>query len=223
MNQPKVSIIDYDLGNIYSVVNVCEKVGLSTMITNDVKKINTSDALILPGVGAYKEAMNNLKNLDLIYPIRDFAQSGKIVLGVCLGMQLLTKGSEEFGNCEGIGLFEGVCKSFKKINNSLKTPFIGWNEIRSPKGEKFSMKSPLKNTNCGENMYFVHSFFVDDVDDNEVLSSTHYNGFEYCSAMHRGNIYAFQFHPEKSGIEGIKIYQELKNIINSSNQYGNKT
>jgi glutamine amidotransferase len=219
----KVSIIDYGIGNLFSVLKACEYVGMTPEITNDAKTIEDSDAVILPGVGAFKDAMNNLGKLDLVSPLVDFANSGKPMMGVCLGMQLLLTESEEFGSTKGLGIFEGVCKKFPLINPELgtkvKVPQITWNGISAPfNGDRFKEGTPLEGIENNEHMYFVHSYYADLVKEDEVLSSTNYGGIEYCSSLNKNNIFAFQFHPEKSGKEGLRIYKNFNEIINKTNE-----
>jgi len=214
----KVSIIDYGIGNLYSVLKACEFVGMNVEITNDIDKIIASDALILPGVGAFIDAMANLNKLGLVNPIIAFSKSGKPLMGVCLGMQLLLTKSEEFGETKGLGVFKGICKKFPIQNNGhkLKVPQINWNTISPPNGRnKFEINTPLEKIKKESYMYFVHSYYADSVDKNEVLSTTQYGGIEYCSSIRKGNVFGFQFHPEKSGLDGLNIYIKFKEIINN--------
>jgi glutamine amidotransferase len=213
---PKVSIIDYGIGNLFSVMKACDAVGLSAQITDNSKDIESSDAILLPGVGAFGDAMANLAKLDLVEPIRDYAQSGKPLMGVCLGMQLLLTESEEFGIQKGINIIEGSCRrfpSFETNQHKIKVPQIMWNTISPPKGNNFEKNTPLENINPGEFMYFVHSYYAKLQNPAEMLSITDYRGVEYCSSIHKGNVFAFQFHPEKSGTQGLKIYQKFKDLI----------
>lgn len=216
---PKVSIIDYGVGNLFSVLKACEFVGLNAEITSDMNRIIASDALILPGVGAFKDAMTNLNKLDLVDPIINFSKSGKPLMGVCLGMQLLLTESEEFGKTKGLGIIKGVCKKFPFQNNgnNLKVPQINWNTISPPYGgDKFEINTPLEEIKKDSYMYFVHSYYADLVSENEVLSNTKYGGIEYCSSIRKGNVFGFQFHPEKSGTDGLNIYKKLKELINNN-------
>jgi len=213
----KISIIDYGIGNLHSVLKACEFVGINAEITNDKNKIISSDAIILPGVGAFSDAMDSLNRLDLVSPIIDFANSGKPLMGVCLGMQLLLRESEELGLTKGLGIFEGVCKKFPQINgdSKLKVPQINWNGIYPSNDDPYFIpNTPLGNIKSGEQMYFVHSYYADLINKDEVLSKTTYGGIEYCSSMYRGNIFGFQFHPEKSATKGLNIYKKFNDIIN---------
>lgn len=216
-----VAIIDYGLCNFFSVQHACEYVGLKSILTSDKSKIMVADAAILPGVGAFGDAMNNLRNLDLITPIKEFIKSGKPFMGICLGMQLLLSESEEFGNHKGLNIIEGCVAKFPAKNSSNKknnVPQIGWNQIFRPSfaKETYWNKSPLKNIKNGEFMYFVHSYYPIPVNTETVLSTTTYEETKFCSSIKWRNVFAFQFHPEKSAREGIKIYKNWASIIKNS-------
>ena len=209
----KVAIVDYSIGNLYSVKKACEKVGLDATITSDRSFIEKSDALILPGVGAFGSAMNNLSEDDLIDCIKVYAKTGKCVMGVCLGMQLLMETSSEFGTQQGLGLIKGNCQRFQQVGR-IKIPQITWNTIYAPDGETaFDPNSPLKGLTSESYMYFVHSYYVIPTDPKDILSLTEYSDFEYCSSVKKDNIIGFQFHPEKSGDYGLLIYNNFKNMI----------
>ena len=205
----KIAIIDYRAGNLFSVQHACKVVGLKPKITSDKEEILEARAAILPGVGAFGEAMNNLKKLDLIGPIRKFILSGKPFMGICLGMQLLFSGSEEFGFHKGLDIIKGKVLRFpekSKQDDLVRVPQIGWNSIYSSNKNKWE-QSYLKDTKQGEFMYFVHSYYCLPSNRRDILCLTDYSGLEYCSGVGRKNIFATQFHPEKSGQEGIKIYR----------------
>lgn len=199
-----VAIVDYQLSNLFSVKNACSYVGLNPIITCDKIEIINADAVILPGVGAFGDAMKNLKKLGLINPIKKFISSGKPFMGVCLGMQLLFSESEEFGAHRGLNIVKGTVVKFFNRSKKIKVPQIGWNRIYS-KTNNWG-KSPLRNSANNEYMYFVHSYFVKPKEKSSILTYTNYEGIEYCSGIFYKNIFATQFHPEKSGKEGIKIY-----------------
>lgn len=202
----KVAIIDYQLSNLFSVKHAFDYLKVDSEITADKSVISTSDAAILPGVGAFGDAMNNLKRFDLIDTIKEFIVSNKPFMGVCLGMQLLFSESEEFGNHQGLNITEGKVIKFASKDQEIKVPQIGWNQIL--KLDKTWDNSPLKNINNGEFMYFVHSYYVVPQDRSIILSETTYEGIRYCSGLLKDNIFATQFHPEKSGPAGIKIYRD---------------
>jgi glutamine amidotransferase len=204
----KVAIIDYQLGNLFSVNQACVYLGYDALITTDKKELLKADFAILPGVGAFADAMNNLEQLDLIDPIKDFIASGKPFMGVCLGLQLLFTESEEFGSCKGLNLIEGTVQKFpprNAENEILKVPQIEWNTIHETTDRPWE-RTPLRSCRTGDYMYFVHSFYVRPQSQETVLSRTNYGGMTYCSSIHQNNIFACQFHPEKSGRHGVEIY-----------------
>lgn len=213
----KVAIIDYNAGNLFSVQHACSFIGLDSKITSNKKEILDADGAILPGVGAFGEAMDNLQKMGLIEPIKEFVASGKPFMGVCLGLQLLFSESEEFGLHKGLDLVKGRVIKFPAANNEgriIKVPQIGWNQVVPPSNNQTRWdNSPLSNTVQGEFMYFVHSFFVKPTEPEDILSLTNYEGIEYCSSIQKNNIFATQFHPEKSAEEGIKIYQNWAKAI----------
>ena len=202
----KIAIIDYQLSNLFSIKHALDYLQVDSQITSDKSDIADSDAAILPGVGAFGDAMKNLKNLELISVIKEFTSSGRPFMGVCLGMQLLFSQSEEFGNHKGLDLIKGQVRKFSSKGKRIKVPQIGWNQILQ-KDKQLWDNSPFKNTLPGEFMYFVHSFYVTAGETNAILSETIYEDIRYCSAILSNNIFATQFHPEKSGAEGIKIYK----------------
>jgi imidazole glycerol-phosphate synthase subunit HisH len=209
-NNKKVAIIDYQLGNLFSVKQACIYLDMDAYITTDKKELLEADYAILPGVGAFGDAMQNLHQLDLVSPIRDFIAAGKPFMGVCLGLQLIFSESEEFGNTKGLNLIKGVIKKFKPVDTNehvLKVPQIEWNQIYETGNNKWN-QSPLKSCKSGDYMYFVHSYFVEPDSDQYVLSTTEYGGHVYCSSIIKENIFACQFHPEKSGLHGVEIYRD---------------
>jgi glutamine amidotransferase len=212
-----VAIVDYDAGNLFSVEHACKSVGVAPLIINRPEDLRQADALILPGVGAFGAAMINLRKLDLVQPLKDFVASGKPFMGICLGMQLLFSRSEEFGEHEGLNLIDGDVVKFPTVNErgqKNKIPQIGWNQITSPPNNgKSWLDTPLEQIANGEFMYFIHSFYAKPRNSEYVLAVTEYSGQTYCSAVMKENIFATQFHPEKSAAEGIKIYQYWANKI----------
>jgi len=211
-NNKKVAIIDYGMGNLFSVKLACEKVGFDSLITNDKPEILQADALILPGVGAFGDAMNALKKMDLAETIKEFIKSGKPFLGICLGMQLLMSESEEFGMHKGLDIIKG--KVVKFSNKNEKVPQVGWNKIIKAKDWGNGL---LKNVLNNEYMYFVHSFYCQPVEKEIILSKTNYAKIDYCSSFQKENIFACQFHPEKSGEKGLIIYENLANLCQKKN------
>ena len=222
-----LAIIDYGLGNLYSVKNACEYVGIQARITASKDEILSADAVILPGVGAYADAMTALQSRDLVAPLREFAASGKILMGICLGLQLLMTESYEFGRCRGLGIIAGPVVPFENPQGKrgkLKVPHVGWNRIfrsvSTPDGQSALnpqadtwIGTPLAGLPDGEYMYFVHSFYAKPEDDGLTLATSRYGDIEFSSSLRHGNIFATQFHPERSGPKGLLIYRELLSWI----------
>ncbi|QSZ42582.1 imidazole glycerol phosphate synthase subunit HisH [Sulfurimonas aquatica] len=200
-----IAIVDYNMGNLASVKNAFAKLGKDTVVESDPKKFKEYDKLILPGVGAFGDAMEHLRERDMIDAIREFAASSKPMLGICLGMQLLFDSSEEFGDHEGLGLIKGKVTPFdsSKFSEPLKIPHMGWNRM-------FTTEHPLFNNLDEEHyLYFVHTFHVNCENENDIIGRTEY-GYEFTSAVAHGNIMGIQPHPEKSHENGLKI---LENFI----------
>ena len=203
-----IAIIDYDMGNVRSVQKAFEAVGHQAVITRNRRVIADASHVVLPGVGAFGDCMRNLESYDLIDPIHQSIDSGKPFLGICLGLQLLFTESEEFGSHKGLNVIAGKVVRFQSKPNEdglgpLKIPHMGWNAIRLKK------PSPLlEGLSDGSYMYFVHSYYVAPADDDMVCTATDY-GNTFVSSIARDNIFACQFHPEKSQAGGLKM---LKNF-----------
>ncbi|WP_443936883.1 imidazole glycerol phosphate synthase subunit HisH [Pedobacter sp. MW01-1-1] len=210
----KVVIIDYNLGNLFSVKQACDTVGINAKISSNKNDINEADALILPGVGAFIEAMQNLEQLDIVNAIKNNVNSGKPIFGVCLGLQLLFSRSEEFGSGDGLDLISGTIRKFPATFNDkkIRVPQIAWNKIYSHKQDWST--TPLKDIADHEFMYFVHSYYVDPAEESCTLTKTNYEGMEYCSGISKDNIFATQFHPEKSAQKGVLIYKNWATLNN---------
>lgn len=217
---PKVAIIDYALGNLYSIKHACEYAGLDAAITSAREDVLRADGVILPGMGAFGEAMNTLHKLDLVSVLRDYAASGKPLIGICLGIQLLLSESFEFGHHQGIGIIEGEVIPLDhpvEGRRKLKIPQVGWNQIHAPRSWS---NSPLAEVPNHEYMYFVHSFVPRPHNNEVILSTTTYGGFEFCSSLQHKNIFACLFHPERSGDAGLKIYRQIACKIRQSADAG---
>lgn len=217
---PEIAIVDYGLGNLYSVKQACTHVGVRARITSIPDEILQADAAILPGVGAFGDAMATLQRLDLVGVIRDFVAAGRPFLGVCLGMQLLMSESEEFGPHNGLGIIEGGVARFvdpRHGERRLKVPQIGWNGVyRYPptRGDADPWSDTLlQGLDDGEPMYFVHSYVVQPADPRTHLSRSSYGDFEFCSSVQYRNVTACQFHPERSGPQGLRIYRNLADRV----------
>lgn len=206
-----VAIVDYGLGNLYSVKLACEHVGLDAEITSDRTAIESASAVILPGVGAFGDAMDTLRRHDLVPVLRDVADSGTPFMGICLGLQLLMESSEEFGNHEGLGIIKGNVVPLLEPaegDHVLKVPQIGWNHVDQPVGVDWD-STLMDGVASGERFYFVHSYVVQPQDSAVVHSTTRYGHIEFCSSVRYKNIFACQFHPERSGELGLQVYFNL--------------
>lgn len=194
-----VGIIDYGVGNLFSVCSSLERIGESARIVKTEKEIEASDRIILPGVGAFGDAAMKLRASGLDKVIIREAENGKPLMGICLGMQLLFDKSYEYGEYEGLGLISGNVVAFEgKIPSKFKIPHIGWNALQ------FKSNSPLfKYINDGDFVYFVHSYFATDCLKNTVATAEY--GIDVTAAVAKDNIFGCQFHPEKSGDVGLKI------------------
>ena len=197
----KVSVVDYNIGNIKSVVKALKYLGADVRLAANANDIKTSEKLILPGVSAFGAAMDNLKKLELI---QDYIKSGKWFLGICVGLQLLFETSEESPNSQGLKIIPGIVK--KMDDTKLIVPHIGWNTIKILKPSIF-----FKGLSVNENLYFyfVHSYYVCPNDKNVIIAATNY-GSDFCSAVEYNNVIATQFHPEKSQNNGLQC---LKNFL----------
>ncbi len=189
-----ITILDYDAGNVRSIGNMLAFLGCDYIITSDEKKIESASALIFPGQGHFKQAVENLKSKNLVEPIKDFITSGKPFLGICLGFQILFEKSEEAPNVEGLSILKGEVKKF----DTKKVPQIGWNKIETTKNNSF-----LEN----DYFYFVNSYYVKPDDKSIISSYSDYYG-KFCASIESKNICACQFHPEKSSDAGINFFKK---------------
>lgn len=211
-----VAVVDYGMGNLFSVKLACEQVGLHAAITSDRHEVERATAIILPGVGAFGSAMAALRRLDLVEPIKAAAAEGRPLVGICLGAQLLMSESHEFGLHAGLGLIAGDVRPLREcVEPQLKVPQVGWSQIHAaaPEGAAAWRESLLDGVADGAFMYFVHSFYCRPADDGVVLSRTRYGSVELCSSFRRGNVCGFQFHPERSGSAGLTVYRNLASSI----------
>lgn len=207
-----VTIIDYGLGNLYSVQRGLEQCGVGVTISADPKVIVGASRLILPGVGAFSNAMQELQRIGLVDAICEFAVSGRPLLGICLGMQLLLDESEEFGVNRGLGIIPGrvvPVPATTTTGEPQKIPHIGWNELVSTPGSALWTDSILSKVNAGDAVYFVHSFMAQLEQPVDCLADCVYGGHRVTSVIRRGNVLGCQFHPEKSGEVGLAILKEF--------------
>jgi len=208
-----IGIVDYNMGNLASVINAFAKVGADATLESDPTKLAQYDKLILPGVGAFGDAMVHLKENGMDEAVIAYAKSGKPLLGICLGMQLLFESSEEFGSTKGLGLIPGKVVAFdeRKFDHALKVPHMGWNELFQKDVGALPCGCPLfEGLEKDFYLYFVHSFHAV-CDDKYAIGKTHY-GYEFVSAVQNGNIYGIQPHPEKSHENGLKIIENFANL-----------
>ena len=207
-----IAVIDYGMGNLRSVQKALEFVGAKVIVTHDPDLILNADSVVLPGVGAFKDCMANLNKLKLVDPIRKFVDSGKPFLGICLGLQVLFEESAEYGPVAGLGILPGKVIKFSgessetKNGQPIKIPHMGWNKVEIKK------KDPLfDKVDAAPYFYFVHSYYVVPEDPDIVATVTHY-GIEFVSGIQYKNIYAFQFHPEKSQTLGLSLLKRFSNL-----------
>jgi len=206
----EVSIVDYNLGNLRSVINALKQIGARPKLISTAEEILKAEYIILPGVGAFVEGMLHLKKNGLDKAIQEYVQKGKPLLGICLGMQLLMTKSYEFGEYEGLNLIEGAVLPFEK-NEKLakmgyKIPHVGWNQV-SMRDNNFMGIGDLVKKDM--DAYFVHSFYVKPDKEENIFAVTKYFDYEFCSMVRKNNIYGCQFHPEKSGERGLSILREF--------------
>ncbi len=209
-----IAIVDYGMGNLRSVQKAIEKVGYQADVTRSPQHIADADAVILPGVGAFKDCMDNLDSLNLITPVLKAISSGKPFLGICLGLQLLFSESLEFGHYPGLDVIKGTVKPFsptmpdpERPGGLLKIPHMGWNSIQRRK--------PVAALNAIDDdtyFYFVHSYYVEPEDEAVVATRTDYGG-EFVSAIAFDNVLATQFHPEKSQHQGLNLLRDFAAAI----------
>ena len=208
---PNIVIINTRAANVHSVDKALRKVGANPIITSDPKELASADAAVLPGVGASDSVMIALNSLGLTDPVKQFAASGRPLLCICVGLQVLFNSSEE-GDLPGLGLVQGSVKLIPlgmkdKLGNNMKVPHIGWNEVRFNDGK--SERNPIfKGIPQGSHFYFVHSYHCVPDEQSEVAATANY-GVEVCAAVVRGNVVGTQFHPEKSGSIGLQIYKNF--------------
>ena len=197
----KLAVLNYNMGNLASVINALKIIGVDAKIESDPSKISEYDKIILPGVGAFGDAMNHLKNIGMDSAIKDFAKSGKYMFGICLGMQILFESSEEFGNHKGLGILKGKVNKFKNLN--VKIPHMGWNKVFAKNHD-----SIFKGLDSEFYLYFIHSYYIE-TEKKNILGETIYDK-KFTSAVQNDNIFGLQPHPEKSHKNGLHI---LKNFI----------
>ena len=203
-----IAIIDYGVGNLFSLQSSLKFIGAEAKVTNNIEEIKAADRIILPGVGAFEDAIRKLRESGMEKVVLEEAANGKPLLGICLGMQMLLEKNYEYGEHEGLGLIKGSVKPIApRIGEGLKVPHIGWNALIFPKDRE---KSKLfKYINEGDCVYFVHSYYLKAKDESIVKATTEYSTHIHAS-VEQGNVFACQFHPEKSSDVGLQI---LRNFV----------
>jgi len=200
-----IAIIDYGAGNLHSVKNALDFIGAKSIITADAQTILSADAVILPGVGAFGDCMASLTKCGLVDTVKAAAKSGRPFLGICLGLQLMFEESEESEGVQGLGIFKG--KVVRLPDRGLKIPHMGWNNIEVVKESKILSGSPY--------VYFVHSYYIAPEDESIISAYTEY-GERIAVAVEKDSVFAAQFHPEKSGDEGMKILRRFAALTERS-------
>ncbi len=201
-----IGIIDYKIGNFGSLLNAFAYLSVSAAVIDTPEDLGGHDAIVLPGVGAFDAAMTTLRQSGFADAIKDFAEGGKPVLGICLGLQVLCNASEE-GSLPGLGLVDGRVESLKKLGCTGKTPHVGFNSVEATEGDSAFLKSLV-----GTDYYFIHSFALHNVAApaaDIALAYTEYEGVRIISALQRDNVFATQFHPEKSGEAGLALLKSF--------------
>jgi glutamine amidotransferase len=207
----RTAIVDYGMGNLFSVQRACEQIGLQAVITSSPEEVMAAQAIILPGVGAFGDAMATLRRQGLAEALQAAAGAGKPLFGICLGMQLLMTHSYEFGCHQGLGILDGEVVRFESPRAGetvLKVPQVGWNRIFKAPSQSWE-GTPLEGIPDSSWMYFVHSFYVKPVDAQVVCAVARYGHIELCASLRRGHVFACQFHPERSGLLGLAIYRQF--------------
>lgn len=211
----KIAITDYGVGNLYSIASAFGFFGAEVIITEDLEELKHADGIILPGVGSFVAGMRGLKKRGLIKGIQKIAKSNKPMLGICLGAQLMLTEGHEFGISKGLDIFKGKVVRFPVLTDNEKVPHVGWNTVFPYKKNSWS-GTILNSFKSNDQFYFVHSYVLVPEFRANILASTTYGGYTYCSAMKKGNIYGCQFHPEKSGKVGLGLIDNFINLAKSN-------
>ena len=208
----KIAVIDYGLGNTKSICSALEKSDAQICLTDSRGEVLLSDGVILPGVGAFAYGMDKLISRQIDVLISEFVSTGKPLLGICLGMQMLFDKSTEFGETVGLGLIPGQVLRLERFDEiPEKLPHVSWSEIRSGGASSWN-ETILDGIESGEDMYFVHSYYAEPANQDDILSVTKYSGREYCSTVKHNNIYGCQYHPEKSANKGLRVINNFVEI-----------
>lgn len=201
--KPHVTVVDYGMGNLLSVTRALEHCGAQVTLASSPLFVAKAERLLLPGVGAFADGMAELRQHDLVDALRRHAETERPLLGICLGMQMLLDGSDEFGSSQGLGIVPGWVRQLP-VQAGIKLPHIGWSPLEPRPGGNWQA-TLLRNVPAGSEMYFVHSFHTDPAEPAHRLAETRYGDYAFCSAMRKDNVTGCQFHPEKSGESGLAI------------------
>lgn len=209
-----VAVVDYGIGNVFSVCNALRKIGAEPLLTRDPGALLAADRVILPGVGAFSSAMSNLRRYALDTVIADFIATGRPFLGVCIGMQLLMERSTEFGLHDGLGLIRGTVDRIPAVaddGHPLRVPHIAWSEVHATDALQGGWQAATFDG--ARHYYFVHSYMARPDDPSHLLAVARYGGHQITAAVRKENVTGVQFHPERSGPEGLRL---LSNFVNAS-------
>ncbi len=203
-----ITIIDYEMGNLRSVAKAFENLGFAARVSSNPADLKATDKIVLPGVGAFRDCIHNLRSGGFVEPLRAHVDAGKPLLGICVGMQMLFDESEEFGHHQGLGLIPGKVRRFpsgmEEAGERLKVPHMGWNTLH------IKRPAPIfKDIPDGSYVYFVHSYYCAAENAADVAASCRYGEVEFCAAVWRDNLMATQFHPEKSQAVGLEIFRNF--------------
>ena len=213
--KPTIAIVDYGVGNLYSLIGAFKFLGAEPIVTEDAKTLQEADGIVIPGVGSFEAGMRGLQLRDLVGTVKEIAKSNKPMLGICLGAQLMLSKGHEFGIFEGLDIIKGRVVHFPALADNEKVPQVGWNTIFPEEHDSWK-DNILDSYSQKSQVYFVHSYVLEPKSKENVLAFSTYGGHTFCSAIKKGNIYGFQFHPEKSGAVGLKLIESFINLVKNS-------